>query len=79
MYPLTPFFYLRQINLSGSSLLLNTHLTGTGFLPFDFMTLLFVGIDTFIHRKLLTSEIANISHKLPFGLVIASLRVSGYP
>ena len=78
MYPLTTFTDFIRINLSGSSLLLNTHLTGTGFLPFDFTMIPFVIIYAFIDRQLLTSEIADILHKCIFELVINSLRVSGY-
>ena len=61
----------------GSPLILNTHLKGTGFLPFYFTVLLLVGIHAFIDSKLFTSEIADIFYKFPFGLIIASLSVSG--
>ena len=79
MYRLATFLDFRRINPSGSSLLLQIHLTGTGYLPFDFTTILFVGVYAFIDRKLFTSEISDIFYKYPFGLVIASLRVSGSP
>ena len=58
MYPLTTFPEFIWINPSGSSLLLNTHLTGTVFIPFSFAILIFVVINAFIDRKLLTSSIA---------------------
>ena len=48
-------------------------------MPLDFRTLLFVRIQAFLDRKLFTSGIVDIFHKCPFGLVIASLRVSGSP
>ena len=79
MYPLTMFLNFRRINISGSSLILNNHLTGPPFLPFYFMILLFVVIHAFLDRKLFTSEISDNFHKCPFILVIASLRVSGSP
>ena len=79
MYPLTTFLDFRRIHLSVSPLLLNTHLTVTGFLPFSFTMLLFVGIHAFLDRKYFTSEITDIFHKCSFGLVIAPLGVSGYP
>ena len=79
MYPLTTFLYFRIINLSGSSFLLNTHFTGTGFITFAFTTLLFVVIHNFLGRKLFATEIADIFHKCPFGLFITPLGVSGYP
>ena len=75
-YTLTTFLDFRQNNPSASSLLLNTHFTGTGFLHLDFTTLLFVGIQAFLDRKIITSDIADIFHRFSFGLVIASLRVS---
>ena len=65
-YPLTTFIYFRKINMSGSSLLLKTHFSGTGFIPFAFMTLIFIVIHAFLDRKLFTSEIAEIFHKCPF-------------
>ena len=77
MYPLTTFIDCRRIKLSASSLLLNTHLTGTVFILLDFTTLLFVGIQAFLDRNLFTSDIADIFHRCPFGFVITSLRVSG--
>ena len=77
IYPLIKFLYFRRINPQGSSLLLNIYLTGTGFIPFSPMIILLVGIHAFPDRKLFTSEFADICHKFPFGLVIASLRVSG--
>ena len=79
IYLLTTFIEFIRINPAGSSLLLNNHLTGTGFITFAFTTVLFVGIRAFIYRKRLTSEISDIFHKHQFGLVIASLRVSGSP
>ena len=79
MYPLTIFLGFRLIKPSASSLLLNTHLTGTGFLTLTFMTLIFFGIQAVLDRKLLTSDIADIFHKFTFGLVINCLRVSGSP
>ena len=79
IYLLTTFIEFIRINLSGSSLLLNNHLTGTGFIPFSFTTVLFVWIHAFIYRKILTSEISDIFHKHQFVLVIVSLRVSGSP
>ena len=68
MYPLTTFLDFGWINPSGSYLLLNNQFTGTDFLPFAFTTLLFVRIHIFLDRKLLTSEIADIFYKFPFGL-----------
>ena len=44
-----------------------------------FTFLLLIIIQAFLDKKLFTSEIAKISHKLPFGLDVDSLRVSGYP
>ena len=79
MYPLTTFLQFRQIKPSESSFLLNTHLTGTGFVPLDFTTLIFFGIQAFLDRKWLAFDIADIYNKLPFGLVIVYLRVSGCP
>ena len=79
MYPLTTFLDFRQIKPSGYSLLINTHLIGTGFLTFAFKALIFVIIHDFLDRKLFTSEIADIYHKCPFDLVIAFLRDSGSP
>ena len=49
------------------------------FMPLDFTTLLFVVIQDFFDRKLFTSDIAEIFHKCTFGIVVASLRVSGSP
>ena len=46
---------------------------------FGFTALIFVRIQAFLDRKLFTSDIADIFHKFPFGLVIASVRVSGSP
>ena len=43
------------------------------------MKLLLIGTHAFLDRKLFTSEISENFHKFPFGIVIASLRVSGYP
>ena len=79
MYPLTKFIDFRRIKPSASYLLLNTHLTDTGFIPLDFTTLLLFGIQAFLDKQLFTSDIADIFHKFPFGLVIASLRVSDSP
>ena len=55
MYPLTTFLYFRRINPSGSSLLLNTHLIGTGFIPLYFKALHFVVIHAFLDRNFFTS------------------------
>ena len=79
MYPLTKFLDFWKNNPSWSSLILNTHLKGTGFLILVFTTLLFVIIPAFLDRKLLSSEIADIYQKCPFGLGFYSLRVSGSP
>ena len=79
MYPLTTFLDFRQTNPSASFLLLNTQLTGTEFLTLAFTTILFIVIHAYLDRILFTSEIVDIFHKCPFGLVIASLRVSGSP
>ena len=51
VYPLTKFIEFRRLNPSGSSLLLNTYLTGTGFLSLDFKLILFVGIHALLDRK----------------------------
>ena len=79
VYPLTTFLNFRLINTSDYFLLLNTHLTGTGFMSLSFTKLLFVGIQAFLYREFFTSDIAGIFNKYPFGLVVFSLRVSGYP
>ena len=79
MYPLTTLLNFIQINTSGYSLLLNTHLTSTKSLPFAFTMLLLIGIHSFLDRKWFTSKITDIFHKCPFGLVIAYLKVSGSP
>ena len=77
-YHLTTLLDFIQIKTSTYYLLLNTHLIATGFMPLDFTMLLFFGIQTFLERKNFTSDIADILHKCSFGLVIASLGVSGY-
>ena len=79
MYPLTTCIDFRRIKPSASSLLLNTHLPGTAFLPLVFTTLHFVQIQAFLDRKPFTSDNADIFHKCTFGFVIVSLRVSGSP
>ena len=71
MHPLTTFLDFRRINPSAFSLLLNTHLAGTRFLHLSFTTPLLVGVQVFLDRKLFTSDIADIYHKCPFGLVVA--------
>ena len=79
MYPLTTFIDFILIGISDSYLLLNTHLSGTGFLYLSFATLLFVIIHAFLDIIFFTSKIADIFQKIPFGLVIAHLRVPGSP
>ena len=79
MYSLNKLLDFGRINPSVSSSLLNTHLTGTVFLPFAFHMIFLIGIHAFLDRKFFTSEIADIFHKCPFDVVIASLRVSGSP
>ena len=76
-YPLTTFIDIWWISLSGYSLILNKHFTSTGFIPVDFTLFPFIITHTFLDRSLFTSEIVDILRKYPFGLVIASLRLSG--
>ena len=52
MYHLTTLINFRRIIPSDSSLLLNTHLTGTGFMPLAFTMLIFVEIHAFIDRNI---------------------------
>ena len=79
MYPWTKFLYFKQINPLGSSLLLNTHEKKNGFLPFEFTMILLIIIHLFLDRNFFTSEIADIFHIYPFGLVISSFDLSGPP
>ena len=55
----------------------NTHITGTRFLPLGFTSLLLICIHAFLEKNLFTSEIFDIYHKCPLGIVIYSLSVSG--
>ena len=52
---------------------------GTGFLHLAFTLLILIGIQAFLHTKLLISDTAENFHKCLIGLDIVSLRVSGYP
>ena len=79
MYPLTTFIDFKRMNPSGSLLILNNYLTCTGFIHFYFTVLLLIGIHAFLDIFFYTSEIAEIFHKCTFGIVIASLIVSGSP
>ena len=60
-------------------MLLDTHFTGTGFLPFGFTVLLLIGIQDFLGRKLFISDTADIFHRCKIGLDITSLRVPVSP
>ena len=48
---------------------------GTGFPSFVFTMILLIGIHDFLDIKCFTSEITDITHKCPFGLVVDYLRV----
>ena len=63
--------------MSGSSLLLNNHFTGTGFLHIAYTVLLLIVIHAFLDRILFTPEIVDIFDKCTFGLDVAFLGVSG--
>ena len=78
MYPLTTFLDFKPTNPSVSSLLLNTHFAGTVFTTLYLTMILFVVIYAFLDKNII-SEIADIFHKFPFGLVIPSFGVSGSP
>ena len=79
IYPFTNFLDLNHIYPSGSSLLLNAHFTGTGFLTLYFTVNILVRIQAFFYRKLLISDNSDIFHKCPVGLDIAYWKVSGSP
>ena len=74
IYPLNEFIDFKRISPSGSYLLLNTHFTGTGFIPFTFTLILLIGIHAFIEKIVYLINSWNL-HKCPFGLDIDYLRV----
>ena len=70
VYPLTKFLDFRRIKPSASSLLLNTHLTGTGFLPLAFMAFLFFSES---RSFLIENYLLLISQKFSTNFHLASL------
>ena len=68
-------FDFKRIYTSYSPLLLNNHFTGNRLITLDFTVIILIGIQDFPERKLLISDTAEIFHKCPIGMDIASLRV----
>ena len=75
---LTTFIDFNQIKPSGSSLILSSHLKGTGFLLVAFTMILLIKIRTFLDRFFFP-EIYDIFHECPSIFVIYSFSISGSP
>ena len=79
IYTVTKFLEFKRIDPSCSSLQLNTHFIGTGFLHLAFTWLILIAIQAILDRKLLISDTDEIFHKLPISVYIYSSRVPSSP